>query len=95
MRFGKVIGKVVLNQYCDQLAGSRWLVVSPMGKAEFQNEDSYSNEPSTIVYDALGANEGSIIGFTEGGEATLPFDGPIPIDSYNAVIVDQIQIEAK
>lgn len=95
MRFGKVIGRVVLNQHESSLSGARWLIVAPMGRSQF---DAYVKgrpfkweEPSTVVYDNLGASEGDIIGFTEGGEAMLPFENPTPVDATNAIIVDQIQ----
>lgn len=92
MRFGRVIGKLVLNHQDEKLSGSRWLVVSPMGKAQFENlkYTGPSAEPSCVVYDNLGAAVGDIIGFTEGGEATLPFDKPMPIDSYNAAIIERV-----
>jgi len=92
MRFGRVIGNVVLSHQEASLTGARWLVVSPMGKVEFQNlgNTQPNSEPSMVVYDNLGARVGDIIGFTEGGEAMLPFEKPTPVDAYNAVIVDQI-----
>jgi hypothetical protein len=31
-----------------------------------------------------------VIGFTEGAEATAPFDQPTPVDAFNAAIIDQI-----
>ena len=92
MRFGKVLGKVVLSHAAPSLEGARWIFVKPLSKEQFKNINSnkYSDEPSCVVYDRLGAMEGDIIGFTEGGEAMLPFDTPIPIDAYNAVIVESI-----
>jgi microcompartment protein CcmK/EutM len=92
MRFGKVVGNVVLSQCYSTLRGARWLVVVPMGRKQFENLESgdLGDEPSTIVYDSLGARVGDIIGFTEGGEASLPFDQPMPIDSYNAAVVERV-----
>lgn len=92
MRFGRVIGKLVLNHQDEKLTGSRWLVVSPMTKVQFEDlkNTAPSAEPSCVVYDELGASVGDVIGFTEGGEATLPFDRPMPIDAYNAAILERI-----
>lgn len=45
---------------------------------------------SVVAFDQLGANEGSIVGFTEGAEASQPFEGDAPVDAYIACIVDQI-----
>jgi microcompartment protein CcmK/EutM len=93
MRFGKVIGRVVLSQQDPALKGGRWLVVVPMGRRQFADlaNAATGDEPSLVVYDNLGAGEGDVIGFTEGGEAMLPFNPPIPVDATNALIVDQIQ----
>ena len=43
---------------------------------------------SLVVYDNLGADLGHVIGFTEGAEATAPFENPTPVDAYNAAIID-------
>ena len=93
MRFGSVIGRVVLAQQDSTLKGGRWLLVVPMGRSQFAdlNQAAGGDEPSLVVYDNLGAREGDIIGFTEGGEAMLPFDPAIPVDATCALIVDQIQ----
>lgn len=92
MRFGKVIGRVVLSQTMDALAGARWLVVKPLSRAQFKDTESKesSNEPSLVVYDKLGAGSGDIVGFTEGGEAMLPLPYGTPVDAYCALIVDRI-----
>ncbi|MCH6257442.1 EutN/CcmL family microcompartment protein [Puniceicoccaceae bacterium K14] len=92
MRFGKVVGNVVLNHALSELEGSRWILVKPMSKAQFAdtNSDEQSNDPSLVVYDRLGAKNGDVVGFTEGGEAMLPFEERIPIDAYNAIIVERV-----
>jgi len=42
-----------------------------------------------VIYDDLGAGAGSRIGFSEGGEAALPFQPEkIPIDAYCACLLD-------
>ena len=46
--------------------------------------------PNLVVYDRLGAGQGAIIGFTEGAEASQPFEHDAPVDAYCACIVDQI-----
>ena len=75
--------------------GGRFLVVSPMGKDELANIDksSISEVPSVVVYDELGADVDQIIAFTEGGEATRPFDQPTPVDAYNNCILDTLNYE--
>lgn len=92
MKFGKVIGRVVLGQTLDALAGARWLVVKPLSRAQFKDANSKesSSDPSLVVFDKLGAGEGDIVGFTEGGEAMLPLPWGTPVDAYCALIVDRI-----
>ncbi len=92
MRFGKVIGRVVLGQTLNALAGARWLMVKPLSRAQFKDMDSKesSSDPAIVVYDKLGAGLGDIIGFTEGGEAMLPLPQGTPVDAYCALIVDRI-----
>jgi hypothetical protein len=50
-----------------------------------------------VVYDHLGASDGDTIAFTESREATMPFypDKKVPIDAYNAAILDEVKIELK
>lgn len=95
MKIARVIGRVVLNEDVYQKRGGRFLIASTMGKEEIskQNENSISSAPSFIVYDELGADTGQMIGITEGGEATRPFDIPMPVDAYNTCIIDHLNYE--
>ena len=95
MRIGRVIGKVVLSQSIYLTRGGRFLVVSPMGKDELSKADAtaVSDIPSIVVYDKLGAGVDQMIAFTEGGEATRPFDGPTPVDAYNNCILDTLNYQ--
>lgn len=45
---------------------------------------------SLVVFDHLGAHEGCIVGYTEGTEASQPFEGDAPVDAYAACIVQHI-----
>ena len=96
MRIGRVIGKVVLSQSTYTTRAGSFLVVSPMGKDELSNIETsiISTLPSLIVYDEIGAGIDQIIAFTEGGEATRPFDKPTPVDAYNNCIIDTLNYEA-
>ena len=47
-------------------------------------------DPSLVVYDALGGAVGQTIGYIEGREAAQPFDSPPPLDAINAALVDEI-----
>lgn len=95
MKICRVIGKVVLSQSVYKKPGSRFLLVSAMGRDELgaMDETRVSTQPSQVVYDDLGAHTDDVIGAVEGGEATRPFDHPMPIDAYNACIFDQINFQ--
>ncbi|MDQ8188239.1 EutN/CcmL family microcompartment protein [Pelagicoccus sp. SDUM812002] len=94
MRFGKVIGRVVLGQTLESLTGARWLMVKPLSRAQFKDTGSNesSTDPALVVYDKLGAGLGDVVGFTEGGEAMLPLPRGTPVDAYCAMIVDRINL---
>ena len=94
MRLGTVIGRVTLSVAAPALEGARWLIVSPFTREHFQQGTEtpagLSNDPSLVVYDALGGGVGQTIGFVEGREAAQPFENPTPVDAINAALVDEI-----
>lgn len=92
MRLGRVIGRVTLTHKEPVYTGGRLLLVQPLSREQFagKNPDQLAKGSSLVVYDELGAGQGSIVGFTEGAEATQPFTGDAPVDAYVACIVDQI-----
>jgi ethanolamine utilization protein EutN len=93
MRIGKVIGRVVLTQTYDTLVGGRFLLVEVQDRFSLTGKPRKSTE-TLVVYDHLGAHDGDLIAFTESREATMPFypEKRVPLDAYNAAILDQIQI---
>lgn len=103
MRLGTVIGRITLTQKEPVYEGACLLIVQPLSKAQFAHPDAINGKGPTelplakgsslVVYDQLGAGEGSIIGFTEGAEATQPFTGDAPVDAYTACIVERINYE--
>jgi ethanolamine utilization protein EutN len=92
MRLGHVIGKVTLSKQDPAYKGGRFLLVQPFAKAQFAGAPMVplAKGNSLVVYDNLGADLGHTIGFTEGAEATAPFDNPTPVDAFNAAIIDEI-----
>ena len=92
MRLGHVIGKVILNQREPSFQGGRFLLVQPLDRRQFSGAAllPLPKANSLVVYDNLGAGHGDIIGYIEGAEATAPFTHPIPIDAFNASIIDTI-----
>ncbi|MDX1965235.1 MAG: EutN/CcmL family microcompartment protein [Pirellulales bacterium] len=92
MRIGKVIGTVTLNRQHPAMTGARYKLVVPQSLANLAG-DNMSPAEELTVYDDLGAGEGSMIAFSEGGEAAQPFR-PVfkPVDAYCAALLDQIVI---
>ena len=94
MKLGSVIGRVTLSKAVPELEGARWLVVSPFTREHFQQDAAtrtvLGNDPSLVVYDALGGGVGQTIGYVEGREAAQAFEKPTPIDAINAALVDEI-----
>jgi len=92
MRLGTVIGRVTLTQKEPVYTGGRLLIVQPWTRAQFAGAKvpPLPTGNSLIVYDEIGASQGSVIGFTEGAEAAQPFIVDAPVDAYCACIVDQL-----
>jgi microcompartment protein CcmK/EutM len=94
MRIGKVIGKLALSPAQQDLVGGRFLIVAVQDRFSLASKPRKSNE-SLVVYDELGAGEDDLIAFTESREAAMPFypERKVPIDAYNAAILDRVVVE--
>lgn len=94
MRLGTVIGRVTLSQTIPQLQGARWLLISPFTRDHFQHRREpplgLSRDFSLVAYDNLGGGLGDTVGFVEGREAAMPFEGPTPIDAIDVAIIDDV-----
>ena len=92
MRLGHVIGRVTLSQQDPAYKGGRFLLVQPFSGEQFAGAPllPLAKGSSLVVYDNLGAGVGHVIAFTEGAEASAPFDQPTPVDAFNAALVDKI-----
>ena len=94
MRLAETIGKVTLNKCHVSVQGSTWLVAVPLTLEGLAGKLAGRGEPF-IVFDELGAGEGSRIAVSEGTEAAAPFYPAVkPIDAYNAAILDTLEFEA-
>jgi ethanolamine utilization protein EutN len=92
MRIAEVIGRVTLSRWDPALTGARWLVAAPLSQSALQGQSEGRGE-ALVVYDELGAGRGSIIAVSEGVEAAVPFmPKQVPIDAYNAAILDHVEI---
>lgn len=93
MRIAKVVGKLSLVKAHSSIAGKRWLLVVPYDLPALLGEREPKAE-ELVAIDELGATAGDLIGISEGMEATFPyFPTKIPIDAYNACILDEIDID--
>ncbi|MBI5381482.1 MAG: ethanolamine utilization protein EutN [Opitutae bacterium] len=92
MRLGTVIGRITLTQQESVYSGSRLVVVQPLSREQFAGAamQPLAKGSSVIAIDQLGANVGTIVGFTEGAEASQPFKEDAPVDAYIACLVDRI-----
>jgi ethanolamine utilization protein EutN len=93
MRIGKVIGVVTLSRSHPTLSAGCFRMTVPLSLDDLTGSVQPEAE-ELIVYDDLGAGEGSEVAFSEGGEAAQPFYPHMkPIDAYSAALLDHIEIE--
>jgi len=92
MRIAKVIGTVSLSRSHPAFVGASWKIAQPYSLNGLRNEQPDAEE--IVVFDELGADLGSNVGFSEGAEATMPFrPEKKPLDAYCACILDAIQLQ--
>lgn len=90
MRVAKILGTVVLGRSHPSFAGARLRLAAPMSLEELQS-DAQPTGDTLVLWDELGAGNGSLVALSESGEAAQPFRPEIkPVDAYNAAILDQI-----
>ena len=92
MRISDVIGTITLNSQHPSLNGKQFKLATPLswdnlaGRFDDRLDD-------IVVLDELGAGLGSRIAVSEGREAAIPFSYPIPLDAYNAAILDKLEYD--
>jgi microcompartment protein CcmK/EutM len=96
MRIGKIIGSVTLSRSHPSLQGATYKLAVPLSLAELATaakKPGNGAAEALVVYDELGAGQGSLIAISEGGEAAQPFlPAEKPVDAYNAAILDKINV---
>lgn len=89
MRIGRTIGSVTLVNAHPSIRGGILRLVVPLAQQDLDIEDGPA-EP-LVAWDSLGAGEGQLVAFSEGGEAAQPFQPePKPVDAYIAALIDRI-----
>jgi ethanolamine utilization protein EutN len=92
MRIAEVIGTVTLSRCHPSLTGFRWVIGVPFSLKALRTGGPPDGE-DLVIFDGLGAGHGSRIGFSEGGEAAVPFlPEKKPVDAYGACILDRVNI---
>ena len=90
MRIAEVIGTVTLSRAHPSLLGARFVLGVPFSLQALRKGGGPDGE-DVVIFDDLQAGNGSQIGFSEGGEAAVPFlPQRKPIDAYCACILDQV-----
>jgi ethanolamine utilization protein EutN len=91
MRLGITIGTVTLVEPHPTIRGGVLRLVVPLAAADLERGDGPA-EP-LVAWDDLGAGDGQLVAFSEGGEAAQPFR-PLdkPIDAYVAALIDRLAI---
>ncbi|NBW85594.1 MAG: carbon dioxide concentrating mechanism protein CcmL [Planctomycetia bacterium] len=94
MRLGKTIGIVTLVEPHPTLRGATLRVVVPLSAGDLGRGDG--NAEPLVAWDDLGAGDGQLVAFSEGGEAAQPFR-PVdkPVDAYIAALIDSLDIPAR
>ncbi len=92
MRIAKVIGNVTLSRWHPSLSGARWIIGVPYSLKALRAGGEPDGE-DVVIYDNLQAGNGTRIGFSEGGEAAVPFlPEKKPVDAYCACLVDRLAL---
>lgn len=92
MRIAKVQGTVTLSRCHTSFDGASLRLATPLTLDELPSGDRPTGD-TIVVWDGLGAGEGSLIAVSEGGEAAQPFRPENkPVDAYCAAILDELSL---
>jgi len=91
MRLGKTIGTVTLVEPHATVRGGALRLVVPLTSGDLARGDGPAE--ALVAWDDLGAGDGQLVAFSEGGEAAQPFR-PLdkPVDAYIAALIDRLDV---
>lgn len=99
MKIGEVCGRVTLSRVHPALAGLRWIVVTPCSLKALLAAGERAGTPGAVrgdgedlvVADAVGAGQGQLVAYSEGGEAAMPYiPAKKPVDAHAGVLLDSV-----
>ena len=93
MFLAKVIGHVVATQKTPEFQGMKLLFIQP-----YINRDQVlvPSGSSVVAVDSVGAGEGELVLFTQGGSARLTHNTKgAPLDAVIVGIVDSVEVDGK
>jgi len=94
MQLYRVNGTIILSRAHPSFAGASLKTAETYGETLLGRESI--NPDLVVVWDDLGASDGSIIAVSDGAEAAQPFrPNQKPVDAYNAAIIDELSIRLK
>jgi ethanolamine utilization protein EutN len=93
VKVATVIGTVTLSQPHPTMVGARFVIGVPHSLKSLADNLPADGE-DLVIYDDLGAGVGTVIGFSEGGEAAAPFyPNKKPVDAYCGLLIDTISAQ--
>lgn len=92
MRIMECIGRVTLSRWEPSLTGASWKLAVPLMHAGLKRDADGRTEP-IVIFDEMGAGNGSLMAVTESAEASTPFHpNTKPIDAYCAALLDTVSV---
>ena len=85
---------MTLNRCLPSFKAARLRLAVPLDLENLQENSDPDLLETLVVWDELGSGQGQLIALSEGGEAAQPFRPELkPVDSYNAAILDTIDVK--
>ncbi|RMF43188.1 MAG: carbon dioxide concentrating mechanism protein CcmL [Planctomycetota bacterium] len=95
MKLHRIIGQVTLSRGHAGYANARLLLAEPEGWTAIGGPRE-SAPDLIVVWDDLGAGEGSRVAVSDGAEAAQPFRPELKaVDAYNAAIIDCVHVDPR
>ena len=95
MKIAKILGTVTLNRCLPSFEAARLRMAVPLSLENLATDSEPDLANTLVVWDEMGSGLDQLIALSEGSEAAQPFRPEIkPVDSYNAAILDAIELSS-